>query len=315
MKCRGHFFKRDGIHMKHVDQNQVTFSECFVPSGDILTDYSCVPELLFYGMEITKRQNNIFISAESFSAIDGEQIKNLGTYMSQWKKTQVIVYYRHYFDYLRSKGNQEYKNRNFSEKHLWEENLLTYLTQFSDFRYPAHTSALVGRLRPYFDDIVVVDYHDKSKPLVEQFFCDVLPNAKNTCKEVENVGEIETTNESVDMSYSNLAYAAMKKKLIEISNDEEMDEVTEKIKAYNEEIIGITTKDMKKKCLPEETLDALLNSSLELQLEVFPNANGDQLKEMFEEEKSKLCILDTDGTLEEGRWKTFFAEFKYSSQS
>lgn len=301
------------VEKSYIGPNQVYFSECFTPSGDESKKYGCTPELLISGTQIAQRQNNIFISAESFVTIEGDNINSLKAYLSQWKHTKIVVYYRHYFDYLRSKYNQGVKKRKFDDEKAFETNLLLYLTRFANLRYPYFTVPLVHRLRDHFDDIVVVDYHDQSKNLVEAFYCDVLPGASNTCKAIRDANSDEgmSANESVDLAYGDLAWAAKKQGLIEIANDEQMDKLCEEIKAHIKESLGKTTKEMPQECLSLGVLNDILETSLKFQSEMFPNADGKDLRTMFEESKPKLCILDTEATLEDEKWQEFFKDFKY----
>ena len=47
-----------------------------------------------------------------------------------------------------------------------------------------YTMGLVSRLKEEFVNIVIMDYHDKRKNVVEGFYCDAMPNARNTCKAI-----------------------------------------------------------------------------------------------------------------------------------
>ena len=47
-----------------------------------------------------------------------------------------------------------------------------------------YTMSLVSRLKEEFENIVIMDYHDKSKHVVEDFYCNAMANAQNTCKTI-----------------------------------------------------------------------------------------------------------------------------------
>ena len=45
-------------------------------------------------------------------------------------------------------------------------------------------AAVVARFKEFFPNVVVMNYHDKRKSLLERFYCDAIPHAPNTCKKV-----------------------------------------------------------------------------------------------------------------------------------
>ena len=106
----------------HPTPNAVCFSTCFLPLGSHVRNVRpCDPTLLLAGLDIAKEGKNVLISAEDFSNIDDKGIQSLSTYLSNWYKTTIIVYYRrYYYNWLRSLYNQQTKNRKLKEAHLWE---------------------------------------------------------------------------------------------------------------------------------------------------------------------------------------------------
>ena len=161
--------------------NQVQFATCFLaPQNGERLAFPCVPELLLSGLEVAKRNRNLFVSAETFASIEGNGLKLLSTYLSRWERTTVIVYYRRYYDWLLSVHNQMSKNNKsgpplnlieFIDSRLRDENIS-----------PSYTTSLVARLKEYFTDIVVLNFHDTETPLYETFFCDAMPKAYHTCQ-------------------------------------------------------------------------------------------------------------------------------------
>lgn len=83
--------------------------------------------MLQEGTHIARRHKNIFATTEIFSFIQPNDIKKLSKYLNKrWDLVVIIVYYRHYYDYLCSFFDQTHKKRNLNAAHKWEISLLDY---------------------------------------------------------------------------------------------------------------------------------------------------------------------------------------------
>ena len=109
------FSARTGISLD-LNDNQVNFASCFFLKEDEMRR-RCVPQLLKSGKRIAERKNNIFVTAEIFSKMtNSDEIKRLSNYCnSNWDHTNIIIYYRRYYDYLYSVFDQTRKKKGIDE--------------------------------------------------------------------------------------------------------------------------------------------------------------------------------------------------------
>ena len=70
----------------------------------------------------------------------------------------------------------------------------------------------------------------------EEFFCEVIPNAKLTCdavkKKNDERGKGTVLNKSRDLIWGDLAYNAMKQEMVQIQNEDQMQAVREAIENH-----------------------------------------------------------------------------------
>lgn len=272
-----------------------------------------MPKLLQTGLEIAQRRHNIFISAETFSKIDPKGLEELSKYLSDWDSTTIIVYYRRYYDWIHSLYNQHIKYRTLKRPGQWRTSLADYLEKSvrgGGFDY-AYTARLVTRLRKYFENITIVNLHDKSKEFSEHFFCDAMPGAKNTCQFIKNDNKTQHLNSSVDLVYINLAFAARQMGLLRIATDEELKTVSAVVRKHHEQTLGRTINDFKLICPPAKMLEMILNKSLQYEKSIFPKLDEAVLRSDFEKQSTTLlCDVDIVGTLKMPEWQLFFKSLK-----
>lgn len=142
------------------------FASCFLPpSSGEAKSYPCDPAFLLTGTEIANKHRNLFVSSEDFSVIDMDGVERLRSYLTHWDNVTIVAYYRHFFSYSSSLYNQRMKNNSIKRG--------TYKPIQDFFTLPLNTrkyvADVVGRFREKFDDVVVMNMHDKISP-VESFF-------------------------------------------------------------------------------------------------------------------------------------------------
>ena len=170
-------------------------------------------------------------------------------------------------------------------------------------------SDFVSKMSKYFGDVRVMNYHDKfDGGAVESFFCHALPNATKTCNAYLAEEKPTKVNSAVSLYFSDLAYAATKAGLVDVTNDIEMKELAQAVEDHVKSL-NMTSDDFKKKCLPAEVLEKIWAISLKTEVALFPERNATQeLRADFEKAAAtKLCTIDAKATLEEQRWKSFFS--------
>lgn len=296
--------KQDGYEMPYSHQfsngtsisnpwsNQVNFATCFYhnakPSRIAERDvYPCRNDLLESGLDIGQQNhgNSIFLSAESFSALEEEGIAALRDYLHPtWNNITIIAYYRRYYDWILSFHNEV--SRTIMTKDPWrvfENNatdllgasIVNDLTSNIDLLEDMHhkyTLTVIQRYRKYFSNIVVVNMHEKrNMGFLEHFYCVLIPHGENTCAALRhmlsNQAQLEANRSSQNIAYLELAYAAHRKGMFHIQTKEHCAHVAVAMKGYQEKVLNRTVADFPRRCLPSDVLDRMWNTSVQAEKE------------------------------------------------
>jgi hypothetical protein len=303
---------KDGYEMpRNKDRTDETrFAYCFIPQPQ------CDLVMLERARNVSERNNSILISSEEF---DSPQVDMtlLQAFLKPWNVTVVYVY-RRFYSWLQSHHNQV------SQVLMLETfiaNRTDYLrTNITDFIMFANITRNIDRFtaalkyRREFDNVVILNMHDKSSNIVRQFFCHAMPHAKNTCNAVmTHKDEAVIYNTSRLMIYFDLAYRAHRLGLIRITSQEQLDAAVNLIEQHQKVTLKLSDKDFDMICPDRAILDQLLETSLEMEKvmvpEFFATSSGEsELRSDFEKQaKSSLCSIDLSGTIESSNWKGFFA--------
>ena len=138
-------------------------------------------------MDIAARNQNLFVSAETFANIDNEGINMLHSYLSHWEEVVIVVYYRRLFDCL---GSQY---RHLHDVGKSSDTIIEYFQNFLKKNFTDYTKIVslhfktVGLLQRKFENVVIMNYHDKSfRGSGESFYCNALPNATHMCDAIKS---------------------------------------------------------------------------------------------------------------------------------
>ena len=302
-----------------LDSNQVHFASCFLPKNNQgARNLGCVQELLDIGKDIAAHNETMFVTSEYFSSPKLD-IESLATYLSRWPIVTIIVYYRRYYDWSRSLFNQQnkyclnlYNDDDISR--LSKRSIVNFLTNRNkDGRY---TLQVLQRYAEHFDNVKVVNFHDKSKDLAESFYCDHMTGANNMCKAITEYKEEMRDNPSRPLSYMYLAYGAHMRGLINIKTKQQMKSIVYRIKQHQEQTLGLTAYDFKLNCPSTQDLQSTLNLSLKIEKELFPtfflspSGESDLRSDFGKQAKTTLCNVDVDITLMTEEWNTYFKSLK-----
>mmetsp|Transcript_412 Transcript_412/g.989 ORF Transcript_412/g.989 Transcript_412/m.989 type:complete len:443 (+) Transcript_412:85-1413(+) len=306
---------------KTLRENQVNFASCFLPSdSDERKEFPCDSNLLLHGLDIANRNQNLFVSAETFSSIDAEGVVMLSSYLAHWEEITIVIYYRRLHEYLASLYNEILKARTFednADQWRWDTSIVDCVAEYvsgdSEW-YPSYTTRLIERLETNFnsDNIVVMNYHDKSGgDMNELFFCNVMADATHTCDAVRSDRRRSQTvnlNSKVNLDYTDLAYGAKQAGLIEINSDEQMLRVAREIQVHHETLLmGVP---FKRECLPVEVLEDLWDMTLQSEMLLFPGQDDNTIAEMRSDfdkaANTSLCKVDVQKALNEESWSLFF---------
>jgi hypothetical protein len=319
----------DGYHMPfewsydHRKKNGVQFAACFVHPFDNFekeefTRLPCAVELLLGGLKIGQQRKNLLVSAEAFDKSDDAGLEALAAYMAIFDETIVALFYRRYFEWLPSMINQHRKNRSIPhEQENWNLTIVDFVQQSYQEREIHSLFNVFDRVKKYFDHIEVVNMHNE-KNSNEEFFCEVIPNAKRACEALKRGGakSNKVKNPRVDLMYEDLVYTAMKNGLVDINTNKQVHDATRAVQKYQEGALNLTRNDLPITCLASEAKEWLLDVSLDIEKTLFPEffkspLGEERLRAEFEvHAKTDLCELDVIGVLSEKVWIDFFLNYK-----
>jgi hypothetical protein len=156
-----------------------------------------------------------------------------------------------------------------------------------------------------------MNYHDNSKSLLERFYCDVVPNAHNTCRRLKTMKE---TNKKINTShnriYEELAYAAHRRGMINIQSKQKAKLAEVLMHQHQEKTLNLTSDDFPRRCLPEDILQDIWSTTFEAEKE-FGGEVDDSMKDEFEKySKTSFCEVDLDAVLDSSLWVEFLMGFQ-----
>jgi len=300
--------------------NFVSFAACFLQDDmGFSSTHTCDDDFLARGVELGEEGKNLLISSESFS-FPKLNVLVLADYLKPWDVT-IVVYHRRYYDYLYSMYNQMNTIKHYGDNIMkMQRDTKSLYDTFSDSKWRAnyentHTYKEVSRFNEHFDNIKVMNYHDKEKDLLEGFYCDAMPDANNVCQIIKAKGpqmDVLKQNKSSSLTYNSIIFAAYREKVIDIQTNDEAALALQRVQDYQEKTLGLTGDDFVKKCLPQEVLDEILETSLKYEKELLPDfyasPSGEAALRLDFEKKSQnaFCSVDTDVIFESSEWMDFF---------
>jgi hypothetical protein len=168
------------------------------------------------------------------------------------------------------------------------------------------------RYSKYFDDIAIINFHDREKPIQVEFFCDINPELHNTCQQVKKK-KLTRSNPSQNLQLKYLINAAVEKNILDLgkSNNEKILKAEGEINRFMREDLNIEWKDLPSEC-HEDLWEVLFQQTLKNEIEIVPawfeERGGEEALrkdfEIFKENKS--CNINIDEILEDEKWVEFF---------
>jgi hypothetical protein len=168
-----------------------------------------------------------------------------------------------------------------------------------------HSISFMNAYKPLFDNVVVYNMHQEGD-LVQNFMCDVVPDANHCCNRLKNGAlNIPRANGSIKLSHQILAVEARERGLL-------MDSLTRKEVVYS---IGQYVKN-NKIVLPRvcdtdvinEIRTWLMDSEQYVFKETWTDDKSKNLGDVFESylDKGKLCDVDIESVFNDPHWVHFF---------
>jgi hypothetical protein len=297
---------------------------CFRPDAVPFTggDYfeiSCHPDALNQVARVAERRHNLIITAEYLTDPQTDLAK-FKEFLQPWKHHRIVAYYRRYHDWLLSFHNQIYKQQTTATR----KSIAEFVTHESKVNFLWNTMYLtesINRYSNYFDDIHVINIYDlPNQDVREAFYCDGLPDATESCTKFKNYAATEAKhveNPSVPLVYSDLAYYAQEMGYWtskELGGALTMKNVASLAQHHQEEQLKKSSYDFDNAviCPEEAVLDELLQKSLDVEKELFPEfyaQQGEQeiIMHFNKIKNTKMCHVDAKFVLDNSpEWVDFF---------
>lgn len=274
--------------------------------------------------EAAQNFDHLFVSSECFGK-ENDVLPNLASALAPWDEVTIVITYRRFFEWLASKYNQYFRtlDQPLTKKGELYPSMVEYYTP-QKIKYLFESRYVNGFYEiysDYFSDVILFNIHDTTD-LVSDFYCTVIPEAETACEvakaRAEAAAEDEehenhthsSLNKSVALDYDRLVRAAYRAGLL--GEDVTLQEALDAVVYRQETILEASIHDLPLVCMSGDTLDMILDMSLEAERTFFPDwfaspFGEDDLRARFESATlTKLCNVDVNRVLEDEGWRDFF---------
>ena len=313
-------------------ENQVEFATCFTPElEDERSKYPCRQDLLEAGLNIARQSNHsLLVSAETFAGTKAIGVAELKSYLDQaWSNVTIVATYRRYYEWIVSFHHEVKRiKQSIAGATLWQAiqkneteriypGIQDTLSKHRGELEHNNPTAVIERYKQVFSNVVVMNYHDKSKDLIERFYCDAIPNAPNACKKAiemtKTKGEAKI-NQSYSAVYEELTYAAHRSGMINVHSQKYCEAVTTAIKAHQEKTLKLSSDDFPHACPSSKVLGEIWDITLRSEKDFNKHVNEGEgsilstsLKDDFDAyTRTNLCHVDVHAILQSQVWRDFF---------
>ena len=208
--------------------------------------------------------------------------------------------------------NQITKGRKFggvNTSAVWDRSIVDFVSNFDPIYNFMFTSELVQRLETRFDNIAVLNYHDKSPDV--SLFCNELYNMTHMCQAVlsQDQQNTQVINKGDNLDYTNLAYGAAKAGLINVKSHEQLNQIAKALDNRHQQVLNGTA--FARACPSIDVLNSLWEKSLAYEQLLFPHSDKSLMREHFDESaQTKLCNVDVENVLKEKKWRDFIISLR-----
>jgi hypothetical protein len=240
----------------------------------------------------------ILISSEEFDRA-AVNISALKSALEPKYHVRVVVVYRRFFEWVASYYAELYKwSKTKYDFPSFVEWLRRQEMQSPNYKHELQASNVVARYQTYFEDVQILNYHDK-KSLEESFFCDALRNKKGqACRKVKASKSTQMNQRRSNLDSTRLLIAAKKEGLIR--SDPTKPRITQVQEFLDKQYSASLPLD----CLEDDIVNAFWNVSLQEEKEAVsswfkrPGGEADLLASFHRFQSSgELCCLNVTALL------------------
>lgn len=273
-------------------------------------DQSLWPAFINFTQDMAKQQKNIVISAEGLSEITTD-IQKLSKLLTPFR-VKIVVVYRHFHEKIVSGYNQRYKSVACKSRVPTFAEWLT--NPIIDEIFVKYTTSIIKRYQEYFDDIAVLNFHDQN--FLKDFFCKMIPNANNTCDEVNKTKTQAKTNRNEGThNYEMLTYRAFERELKGNDNGENVcKKIAQALSNITRHELNTEQAKFPQKCVSQDIMDRVSVTSLEAEqvvakdwfnITIDRNVRIDEIKDVV---NRTYCSIDISKVLREKSWQSLLLD-------
>jgi len=308
------------IHSLFVD-NYITSQEIdAVSTKNALKDCfegKCSSKIKLQIKTALKKNLNVILSSEQFDYY--RPIKDIKHFFREFSSIQILVVYRRFFEWTLSYYLQS-RRRDWDEWAVMEhQNFVQFIetTNISSiYNLDRYSVSAYKNYKEHFN-VTWVNMHAATGDILDNFFCNPMLNATNTCK-LRRDKQLQLAPHNVALAnddvYDEIAIAARDSKLLNPTKISRKN-AREMFRHHQEISLNLTALDIPRRCPSTQKLDELLAVSLEVEREYFPtffaSEQGEkELRKKFQNMVSKLsfCSVDTAKVLADPAWGGVFLE-------
>eukprot|EP00551_Chaetoceros_affinis_P000803 CAMPEP_0203661638 /NCGR_PEP_ID=MMETSP0088-20131115/59716_1 /ASSEMBLY_ACC=CAM_ASM_001087 /TAXON_ID=426623 /ORGANISM="Chaetoceros affinis, Strain CCMP159" /LENGTH=469 /DNA_ID=CAMNT_0050524325 /DNA_START=100 /DNA_END=1509 /DNA_ORIENTATION=+ len=285
---------------------------------------------------------NIIMSSEEFDRLSFD-VAAFRSYLVPGFRVHIVISYRRFYDFIISFYNQMLSHRNIHGDRFqtisFEEWVVNSDNDVIEEVSQMHTYGVYKRFAEYEDfNISILNLHNSSndQSTLENFFCNHVDNAVNTCEHAKSIGNTMNENGSTDLFFKIffdsipdhlpvkprelIAHWEVIKSKFEGMEEIFFDSIPDHLPVKPRELIphweAIKSKfegmeEHPLLCPSDETKQRLLELSIQFEKKMTPESwynSDDGIKTLVEDFENKMnttkfCVADTKKILETNEWQ------------
>jgi hypothetical protein len=298
------------IHSLFVD-NYITSQEIdAVSTKNALKDCfkgKCSSKIKLQIKTALKKNLNVILSSEQFDYY--RPIKDIKHFFREFSSIQILVVYRRFFEWTLSYYLQS-RRRDWDEWAVMEhQNFVQFIetTNISSiYNLDRYSVSAYKNYKEHFN-VTWVNMHAATGDILDNFFCNPMLNATNTCK-LRRDKQLQLAPHNVALAnddvYDEITIAARDSKLLNPTKISRKN-AREMFRHHQEISLNLTTLDIPRRCPSTKKLDELLAVSLQVEREYFPTFFA---SEQGEKELRRKFRYNPEFLLADPAWGGVFSE-------